>query len=155
MASVVSIETSKGLTFDDVLSKLRRTKKITGDIIEFFCSLYLRQKELESQKKELGLEIKDALLPANKSVEKLRGQTFSMGSVNYPMMLSVTVTDPQPKDVTDWDQVSKQMARKLYGKNYKDNPDYKALVESATEERCSEPQVRLNEPSMNPEYKGV
>ena len=134
--------------FDEVLAQLKRGHKVTTSIITFFSSLYSRIKEMESQKSELAMEIKVALL---------RTKEMIVAPPDSPYMLELTVTDPKPVTTTtvNWEAIARLLAERVYGKEYEKNTTWYKSVEKGTTSttRTAESQVRLNPPKLNPNYK--
>lgn len=147
----VDVHSPKGRTFEEVATELKMDKVLSTDNILFYCSLYAKADELVDKKSEMSLLVKDALL---RDSDLDKGETMEIAPKNCPYKLSVIRTDPKPSSFTDWEQVAKALAEKVYGgKTFETAAPYQRLVNRCTTKTKPESQLRLNPPAINPDYE--
>ena len=130
--------------FDLFVDRVKKTKKITKEVVRRFCSIRSEAKTAGEQKKDLADVIKEVMVENDQSEAKFD---------DCPFML--TISEVKYKKVTEvnWEKIASALAARQYGSNWRKNDSFRTLKRKNTSVSQQPSTWRLNEPEPNPDYE--
>lgn len=136
---------TSGQHFKKLLERIKTNRnRITSEFVLEFVRIRSQAKELSEQKKILAEKFKRMMLKTKQD---------EIAFDDCPWMLRLVVTDPKPIVTTNYEKIAANLAKQLYGKGYRSDKRFKALVTRYKEVEYPEPVAVLQEPVANPNYQ--